>query len=426
MHGFRSQGRHSPGGLTRSQRLPAAFVERATEVDARYRDSRALNVLIAPDKFKGSLTALQVTNALSEGLNAAAPELQLHGHPVADGGDGFVHELIAHGYQLHDVSTWDALGRPTVAQYATKDLTAVIELASASGIGKLADTALLPLDADTWGTGEVISQAIAAGNRRIIVGTGGSASSDGGAGLLAALGARALDAHGAAIDRCGAAGLESIRSLDLSDLTRRLAGVEFRVAADVFNPLLGPRGAATVFAPQKGADERDVRQIERALTHWSSLLESATGRHCRAQSGAGAAGGAAFAIASAVGAEIDRGFDVYAELTGLERAVSVADVVLTGEGCLDRQSLEGKAPVGVLDLGIKYQTPVWAVVGQTLLEPHEIQRRGFVGCVALSDLEPDVERSMDSAFELLTAIGKKLAWRIVSDARAQAGSVSRA
>ncbi|MGH3073322.1 MAG: glycerate kinase [Gaiellales bacterium] len=308
-------------------------------------------VLIAPDTFKGSLSSVEVADALAIGWRRARPADVLRLAPLADGGEGTLDAIAASGgWHVHEVPALDPLGRPRAARFLRSGDRAVIELAEASGLSRLADRELDALGASTFGTGEVITAAVALGVRRIVLGLGGSATNDGGSGLLRALGARFLDAAGVELAPGGGA-LAGIARADLSGLLPALAEVEFEVASDVTNPLLGEHGAAATYGPQKGASAAQVAQLDAALGRYADVLEAATRRRARDEVGAGAAGGTTFgllAIADRFRAFAVRpGIDVCIELTGFADRLETADLVLTGEGRIDRQTAFGKTVLGV-------------------------------------------------------------------------------
>ncbi|QFU89026.1 glycerate kinase [Amycolatopsis sp. YIM 10] len=361
-------------------------------------------VLVAPDKFKGSLSAAEVAAAVAAGIAEVRPEIPVRSLPVADGGDGTVEAVVSAGFRrLRTVVTGPA-GQPVAASLAVRGDTAVVELAEASGLHRLpgGPSKTLPLTATSAGTGELIAAALRAGRRRVVLGVGGSACTDGGAGMLTALGARLLDAKGGDLPPGGAALLDLDR-LDLSGLDPRLSEVDFELATDVDNPLLGTRGAAAVYGPQKGATPEQVELLDRALHRWASLVGT---EHVDAP-GAGAAGGVGFAALSLLGAKTRPGIEVVLDLLDFPAALRGARLVITGEGSLDAQTLHGKAPSGVARAA--GDVPVIAVAGRCLLSPPELAAAGFRAAYALSGLEPDPTRSMADAARLLRRQAAQLA-----------------
>ncbi|WP_069161399.1 glycerate kinase [Nocardia altamirensis] len=363
-------------------------------------------VVLATDKFKGSLTAPEVTAALAAGIARVAPETAIRQVPVADGGDGTVDAFVAAGWRRVTVTAPGPTGTPGETSYAVHGTTAVIELAAVVGLEKLPEGHRDPLGASTFGLGVVIADALDRGVTDIVVGLGGSASTDGGAGMAQALGARILNAEGHTLATGGAALADAAR-LDRSQLHPRIADTTFTLACDVDNPLLGPTGAVAVYAPQKGASPTDLGILEAALANWARLA----GPDFANRPGAGAAGGTGFGALAILGARVRSGIAVILELLDFPTLLADADLVVTGEGSLDRQSLHGKAPIGVCDAARKADVPVVAAVGRTLLSADEIEAAGFTACYALSDLEPDPARSIAHAGPLLEDLGARIAAR---------------
>lgn len=359
-------------------------------------------VLIAPDKFKGSLTATDVAAALARGLARAAPEgsLDVHCLPVADGGDGTLDAAAAAGYEIVPARATGPTGEPIDTAWARDGDTAIIEMADVSGLSRLPDGHLAPLAATSRGTGEVMALALEAGVRRIVLGIGGSATTDGGAGLLQALGARLLDRHGEDLEP-GGAPLAVLERVDLRGLDPRLRQVEVVVACDVDNPLTGPTGAAAVYGPQKGADVHEVEILDTSLARFADLVARETGRDLREAAGAGAAGGVGFAALAVLDAQLRPGIDLVLELVDFQTHLADVDLVVVGEGALDGQSLHGKAPIGVTRLARAAGAAVVAVCGVNLLGAEELAAAEIEAAYALSDLEPDPQVSMRDAARLL-------------------------
>lgn len=366
------------------------------------------HVVIAPDKFKGSLTAPEVTDALVTGLRRARPDLQLRLVPVADGGDGTVAAAVASGYKQVPVRATGPTGVIVDSAIAVHDETAVVELAAASGLSLLAPDEVAPMTASSFGTGELIRVALDEGARTIVLGVGGSASNDGGAGMLAALGARITGEGGAPVMTCGA-GLLEVSEVDLSGLDPRLADTQIILAADVDNPLTGEFGAARVYGPQKGADTAQVKLLDTALKSWGRRVSEEVGKDFTAEPGAGAAGGVGFAALAALSAQRRPGVDVVLEFVGFDSHLAGAELVLTGEGALDDQTLRGKAPAGVAARASATGIPVIAVAGSCGITPEQMRDAGISGAYALADLEPDVERSMANVVPLLVGLGEQIA-----------------
>ncbi|MFI7223793.1 glycerate kinase [Nonomuraea angiospora] len=373
-------------------------------------------VLVAPDKFKGSLTAAEVAARVSAGLGVPTVEL-----PVADGGDGTVDAAVAGGFSRVTIEVTGPTGERISASYAWQDAgaTAVVELAEASGLRRL-PAGHEPLTATSHGTGELIADAVRRGAKRVVLGLGGSACTDGGAGMAQALGARLLDADGDDLPRGGAA-LKGLARIDLSGFVD-VSGVEFVVASDVDNPLLGPHGAAAVYGPQKGATPDDVRTLEAGLTRLAAVATATHGLMGAVEHddtpramgvagapGAGAAGGVGFAALAFLHAELRPGIGYLLDLLGFGELVKDARLVITGEGSLDEQSLRGKAPVGVARAAAEAGVPVVAVCGRRTLTDDELRAAGIEAAYALTDLEPDPERCMAEAGPLLERLAARLA-----------------
>lgn len=365
-------------------------------------------VVLAPDKFKGSLSATEVATALAEGLATELPGAELVLRPVADGGEGTVEAALRAGFTARTVSVEGPLGAPVAAPFALRGSEAVVELATASGLDLVGPpTPEQARRASSRGTGQLIMAALDAGARHIILGVGGSACTDGGAGLLEALGARLLDADGQPV-AAGGAGLESLADVDLTGLDPRIAETTFVLASDVTNPLLGQDGAASVYGPQKGADPATVQLLDAALGRWARLLGQALGtdpHRWTVHPGAGAAGGVGFAALAALGADQRSGIDVVIDLVDLVDQLTSADLVITGEGSLDEQSLAGKAPTGVAALTRRHGIETIAVCGRTTLSSAETTTAGFSRVHPLTDLEPDPGQCIRDAARLLQQVG---------------------
>jgi glycerate 2-kinase len=365
-------------------------------------------VVLASDKFKGSLTATEVAEALGAGMRNVMPQLETVVLPVADGGDGTVAAAVSAGYDKINVAAIGPTGEPMRAPYALDGDRAVVELAAVVGLDVLPGGRLEPLRSSTYGLGLVIADAIRQGAGTIVLGLGGSASTDGGAGMVQALGARLLDASGHDLAPGGAA-LADLAHLDLVPLRAMLGSVKIIIASDVDNPLLGPKGAASVFGPQKGAGPHEVVTLERGLRHWSQLVSQATGRNDTERPGAGAAGGTGYAALALLNAEIRPGIELILDLINFDAHVVGADLVVTGEGSLDEQSLAGKAPIGVARAAARAGVPVVAVAGRLQLSSRRLQEAGISAAYPLSDLEPDPARSIANASSLLRQMGARIA-----------------
>ena len=426
-----------------------------------------MRIVIAPDKFKGSLPAAQVASAVAAGLRAALDfKAELITVPVADGGEGTVDAAVAAGFERVPVTAAGPLGPagdPVLASYARRGEVAVVELACVCGLARLPGGRPAPLIASSFGAGEVLRAALEAGASRIIFGVGGSASTDGGAGLLQALGARVLDTRREPIGFGGAA-LRDVASLDLTGLHPALRptvppsaappspvppspvppspmppspmppsaappsaappsavppsaappsavppSATLTLAADVDNPLTGPDGAAEVYGPQKGASPAEVAVLAAGLRRWAAVVAAETGTDTSLAAGSGAAGGVGFAARAVLGAESRAGIGLMLGLAGFDAALAGADLVITGEGSLDTQSLAGKAPVGVARATARLGIPVVAVAGRSTLTDRQLAAAGIAAVYPLSDLEPDPERCRAEASTLLRRVGQMIA-----------------
>jgi glycerate kinase len=366
-----------------------------------------LRVVVAPDKFKGSLDAAGVAAALAAGVRDTIPDAVLDLVPMADGGDGTVAAFLAGGAVARRVRVCGPLGEPVDAVYARDGEVAIVEMAAASGLALLGERRAVRR-ATTRGTGELLRDALNGGARRIVLGIGGSATTDGGAGALAALGAQFLDAHGAALEPTPDA-LAQLARVDLSGLDRRLASIDLAVACDVDNPLLGPAGAAAVYGPQKGASSGDVAFLDGVLTRSADAMAAATGRDLRDVPGAGAAGGLGWALASACGARLERGVALVAEVRGLRAALEGADWCFTGEGRIDAQTLRGKVVDGVAALAREARVPVVAFGGSVDLAVEAALRARGVRCFPIVPGPESLDNAMRDAAANLRAAASRVA-----------------
>ncbi|HEY1515519.1 MAG TPA: glycerate kinase [Solirubrobacteraceae bacterium] len=367
-------------------------------------------VLLAPDKFKGTLSGPEVAASLAEGIRSRRPAADVVAVPVADGGDGSLAAFEAVGYERIALEATGATGQTAPTLYVRRGESAVVELAEVAGLAGLRG-AHAPLTATSRGLGELIAHALDAGCSRVLVGIGGSASTDGGLGLVQALGARVRDASGAEVGP-GGAGAATAASLDLTGLHPGLAAARIEVASDVDNPLTGPEGAAAVYGPQKGADPDQVRQLDAALAHWADVVAAATGHDHRADPGAGAAGGVGFATVAILGGELRPGAQLMLDQLGFHDALALADLVVTGEGSLDEQTLRGKAPAAVAAAGRAAGVPVIAVAGRCLLDAPRLQAAGFDAVYTLLDEAATPQQAFDEAAALLRRIGARLGDRL--------------
>jgi len=376
-----------------------------------------MKLVIAPDSFKESLSAQQVASAIAQGWQRVYPQADIHLCPMADGGEGTVDAVLAAtGGERRELTVRGPLGQPVQAHWGwLEDGQAVIEMAAASGLHWVEPTLRDARITTSYGTGELILAALDAGARRIILGIGGSATNDGGAGVLEALGVRLLDGHGRPLAAGGAA-LANLQRLELDGLDPRLAGVEVLVAADVDNPLCGPRGASHVFGPQKGANPEQVEELDRALGHFADVMAAALGEDVRELPGVGAAGGLGFAAKAVLGAAFRPGIELVAELSGLAEAVQGADLVITGEGRLDGQSLHGKTPVGVARIAKAAGVPVIALAGSLGEGYQRLYDAGIDAAFSLTPGPLSLEQACRDAAVELAARAADLArfWRLAA------------
>jgi len=397
------------------------------------------HVVVAPDKFKGTLTATQVAAHVAAGFARVRPDLAAVQIPVADGGDGTVDAAEAAGYRRVEIGVRGPTGKPVNASFALLDETAVVESAQACGLARLPGGELAPLTATSRGAGELILAAVRMRAKRIVLGLGGVACTDGGAGLVTALGGRLLDSSGIELPPGGAA-LATLDRIDVRRL-RDLGGAEVIAATDVDNPLLGPHGAAAVYGPQKGASPQDVALLEQGLARWADVAEKSFGFDKRDEPGAGAAGGLGFAVLGVLGAGTQPGIELMLDLLSFAGHLPGARLVVTGEGALDEQTLHGKAPAGVAraaaaaaglgksdtaaaglgksdtaaaglgksDTAAGPDLPVVAVCGVSSLSPEQLRSAGITRAYALADIEPDLTRCREQAGPLLEDLAERVA-----------------
>ena len=323
-----------------------------------------MKIVIAIDSFKGSLSSMEAGNAAAEGIRRVFPDADTVVSPVADGGEGTVEALVSGlNGQFAEAEVSDPLGRRITAVYGIlPDNTAVIEMAAASGLTLLTDSERDPLQTTTFGTGELILDAVKRGCRSFIIGIGGSATNDGGIGCLQALGFGMLDKNGRQVEY-GARGLSQLVRITDDNADPRLRECRFHVACDVTNPLCGDNGCSAVFAPQKGADSASIQLMDEYLRRYAELAKSYNPAASPDTAGAGAAGGMGFALMYYLNAELQSGADLITQQTKLEDSIQSADIVITGEGCLDSQTAMGKAPSAIAMTAKKYVKPVIAFCG---------------------------------------------------------------
>ncbi|VEF10949.1 glycerate kinase [Pseudomonas fluorescens] len=362
-----------------------------------------MKIVIAPDSFKDSLSAQGVAEAIALGLAQVWPDATLVKCPMADGGEGTVESILAacEG-ELRRTRVRGPMGAPVDAAWGwlPHNYTAIIEMAEASGLQLVPPGQRDACISSTFGTGELIRAALDAGAQRVILAIGGSATNDGGAGAMQALGVKLLDAQDQPLVPGGLA-LAHLARLDLSQLDPRLAQVRFDIAADVNNPLCGPHGASAIFGPQKGASPTQVQQLDQALGHFADLCAQALGKDVRDEPGSGAAGGLGFAAKAFLGAQFQAGVEVVAELVGLAQAVEGADLLITGEGRFDAQTLRGKTPFGVARIAKQHRVPVIVIAGTLGDGYQELYEHGIDAAFALTSGPMTLEQACAEAPRLL-------------------------
>ncbi|EQC1554626.1 glycerate kinase [Citrobacter amalonaticus] len=338
-----------------------------------------MKIVIAPDSYKESLSALEVANAIEQGFREIWPDADYVKLPVADGGEGTVEAMVAAtAGRIVDVNVTGPLGEPVTAFFGLSgdERTAFIEMAAASGLEQVPVALRDPLKTTSWGTGELIRHALDAGVDHIIIGLGGSATNDGGAGMVQALGAKLLDARQNEIGKGGAA-LDALTRIDISQLDPRLAACRIEVACDVTNPLTGKEGASAVFGPQKGATVETIDRLDTALVHYAQIIARDLEVDVLELAGGGAAGGMGAALYAFCGAQLRRGIEIVTDALQLDACVADADLVVTGEGRMDSQTIHGKVPVGVAKVAKRYHKPVIGIAGSLTADVGIVHEHGL-------------------------------------------------
>lgn len=371
----------------------------------------AVKVVIACDSFKGSVSAVEAVSYLEEGIRRVWPDACIDGIPVADGGEGtvdaFLHSLPG---ERITVPVMGPLGDPVQADFALlNDGTAVIEMAAASGLPLLAPEERNPMCTTTYGTGQLMAAALDAGCTRLVLGLGGSATNDGGAGMAQALGVKLLDAQGRSLPPGGGA-LNRLERMDLSGLDPRLASIPIVVACDVTNPLCGPQGASAVYGPQKGADNEMVWKLDENLAHFARIGLACMGRDVAQVPGAGAAGGLGAGLLLFTNAQICSGITTVLDTVGFDRRIADADLVVTGEGRIDGQSVCGKTPVGVAQrVKAQRNIPVVAIVGGIGSQAERVYDYGIDAIFSTAPGPITLEEAMDNSNTLLASAAERVA-----------------
>jgi len=364
-----------------------------------------MNIIVAPDSFKGSLSAVEAAAAILQGVRALLPDAEIVSLPLADGGEGTVEALVTATRGRYLTATVkDPLGRPVEARFGVlgDDVTGVIEMAAASGLTLIPPDKRNPEITTTYGTGQLLLAAREAGCTRLIIGLGGSATNDGGAGLAQALGAHLLDGEGKELPPGGAA-LERLEKIVASGVDPRLANVTIFIASDVSNPLCGPDGASAVYGPQKGATPEMVERLDRALAHYAEVIKRDLGVQIVDIAGAGAAGGLGAGLIAFCRAEMRAGISVVLDALGFDDYLDYADLVITGEGKIDSQTAFGKALTGVGRMAKRHGVPVVALAGAVGEEAEKLQEFGLTAALGITPGPMPEEQSMAQAADLLQA-----------------------
>jgi len=369
-----------------------------------------MHILIAPNAFKNSLDAAKVAEAISNGLHKSKLSCTTTCFPVADGGDGTAGLLIDHlGGQTIDVIVKDPLKRKITSSFGwiEKNRTAIIELAAASGLRLLKADEYDPLITTTYGTGELIIEALNNNATKIILCIGGSATVDGGTGILKGLGIKFFDADGNELDDLPAT-LSSLAEVDITGLDKRIANTEIIILCDVENPLLGENGAAAVFGPQKGASAKDVQLLETGLIKFHDVVLNKTGKDMAVIKHGGAAGGVAASLHTFFNARLVNGIDYFLEVTGFENELKKTDVVITGEGSIDEQTLQGKGPFGVAKRAKEFSLPVIAFAGRVAIGPDQSSQQFFDHIISINENIDDLEAAMKNTYMNLEKTAERL------------------
>ncbi len=368
-----------------------------------------MKILVAPNALKGSVSAMEAGKRISLGLNRSGLHAVVDVMPIADGGDDTMDVLVAAGGEVREVEVLDPLGRPIVSQFGLlgDGRTAIVEMARASGLKLLKSAERNALITTTYGTGQLIAAAIKAGARRVIIGIGGSATNDGGVGCALALGLRIEDESGRAVPGQGAA-LGHVRRIDTSEMMPELGQVEVLVACDVDNPLLGPRGASTVFGPQKGASPEDIQELEANLAHFYALVSDTLAIDVRERPGAGAAGGLGAGLMAFLNGQLKSGIDVVLEYLDLPGRLAGVDLIITAEGRMDLQTLGGKGPIGIAKRALEYGVPTIALVGSLGEGEEQLYEAGLKAILPIVAGPMTLEEAMASGEELLEATAARI------------------
>lgn len=370
-----------------------------------------MKIVIAPDSFKESLTALQVSNAIEKGFKEILKNAEYIKIPMADGGEGTVQSLVdATNGKIIKKEVIGPLGKPVEAFFGIlgDGKTAVIEMAAASGLHLVPHEERNPLITTTWGTGELILAALDYEVDHIIIGIGGSATNDGGAGMAQALGAKLLNHEGEQIGYGGGA-LNHIAAIDISEMDPRLQNVKIEVACDVNNPLVGPTGASAVYGPQKGATPEMVQFLDQNLNHYAEIIKRDLNKDVKEIPGAGAAGGLGAGLLAFLSAELKRGVDIVISATNLEQHIQGASLVITGEGKIDSQTINGKTPIGVAKIAKKYGIPVIGIGGNIAKDSGIVYEHGIDALFSIVPRVTSLQDAMENAEKYVRQTAKNIA-----------------
>lgn len=362
-----------------------------------------MKVVIAPDSFKGSLTAVEVAEAMNVGVTNTFSQIKTELFPVADGGEGTLETLVAAtNGKVKEMQVTGPLGEEVTAMYGVlgDGKTCVIEVAVASGLELIPNEKLNPLKATTYGTGQLMKEALDDGYTSFLFALGGSATNDGGAGMLQALGAQLLDRNGREVAH-GGGHLAEIQTIDLTNFDERLQSCDVLIASDVQNPFIGPNGASAIFGPQKGATVEMVKLLDDNMAHWANQIEKTTGTSLHHLLGAGAAGGMGGACLAFFPSKIERGIDVVLKFIDFEKQVKDADLVITGEGKVDGQTASGKTPFGVAQAAKKVGVPTIVIAGAVGADTESLYEHGVVSIHSIMDKPMTIEEAMTNAAKLI-------------------------
>lgn len=375
-----------------------------------------MKILIAPDSFKGSLSALEVATAIQKGIRNVDAEVETILIPMADGGEGTVQSLInASGGKIIELMVHDPLFRKIKSFYGIMGdgVTAVIEMAAASGLPLLTTDERNPLKTTTYGTGELIKDALDKGCNKFIIGLGGSATNDGGCGMAQALGVRLMDIDGNDID-FGGGELSKINSIDVSGIDKRIKNATFIAASDVDNPLCGPNGASAVYGGQKGASEEDITTLDKGLTHFAKIIKEKLKKDILKTPGSGAAGGLGSGVLVFLNAKLERGIDIVTKATHLSEKMNDVDLVITGEGSIDYQTAFGKTPFGVAQIAKQKSIPVIAIAGSLGENYQSLYNKGFDAIFSIMNRPMTIDEAIKNANGLVEATAENIFrfWKI--------------